>query len=181
MSNKMSNSEDRFRSQYKHEKVYIMLDLDKIKERVYGYVSNVASRISNDEQGFDKTSLNIDNDAFIFGDGLFGIIAETDAALMSRLSVYEVFVEIKDDYIGVDIMHCPSVSPSGIWVSTLTRYLYNYYCTSLIYAWFELLGIQDKFLSYSRVGVDETLNQVRIHIDSAYTKPNRIKFNTLGL
>ena len=43
-----------------------------------------------------------------------------------------------------------------------------------------MIGLQDKFSSYSTDGVDESLEKVRSHIDSAYLKPNRIKFHTLG-
>ncbi|MGP1409010.1 MAG: hypothetical protein ACTTJ0_01925 [Porphyromonas endodontalis] len=176
----MSNDNNGRYSQYKHEEVSISLNIGTIKERVYSYASNVASRVANDEEGFDKSSLNLDNDSFIFGDGLFGLISQSDVSLISRLSVYEVSCDIVGDRIVIKIDNCPMVRPREGWINTLAKYLYNFYCTSLISQWFEMIGLQDKFSSYSTDGVDESLEKVRSHIDSAYLKPNRIKFHTLG-
>ncbi len=185
------------------KKIVVEVPIERVKKRVYSFVSKVGARISNDREGFEKTSLTIDDDDFVINDN--GLIDDVSLLLMKRLSAFDCWVylssknvsqgvvEEKKDFIVMEInvpyreeelIHRVDTSYKQFhltrFVEKLEVAVEQFYYRALAGEWLEMLGIGEQYPQFSFRGREEALDRVRVVVDLFGSNPNRTMISPLG-
>lgn len=165
----------------------ISVDLLRVKKRVYRYVSKLAQRIAQDSNGFEMSALTIDDDPFFIEDN--GLIDTVSLPLIKRLSVYHLWVEVKENSVSVSFEipfhenreeEYPRYKQPKMehFEERMTNAVEQYYYKALVSEWLELLGVIQNYPQFTPMGVQEALEVVRLTVDNVCV--DKVQIRPLG-